>query len=115
MLTNKLKLKKIIVKKNSKKFKILIEKKTVNFRLKKDDVVIKNYYSSINYRDYLASKGNLAVARRFPYCPGVDLVGTVEYSNNKNFSKGNKVGSFSIPNNIVEPGAWSNFTKIKGK
>ena len=63
--------------KNKKEFKLYIKKTKFSWHLDKDTILLKNFFSSINYRDYLASKGSLAVARRFPYVPGVDLVGKV--------------------------------------
>jgi acrylyl-CoA reductase (NADPH) len=101
--------------KNKKRFKIYLKKTKFSWHLDKDTVLLKNFFSSINYRDYLASKGSLAVARRFPYVPGVDLVGKVIESSNKNFLKGDRVAAFSIPNNNAYPGAWSNYCKIHSR
>lgn len=98
--------------KNKKEVKLNLKKTKISLHLDKDTVLLKIFFSSINYRDYLASKGSLAVARRFPYVPGVDLVGKVIESSNKNFLKGDRVAAFSIPNNNAYPGAWSNYCKI---
>lgn len=101
--------------KDKKEFKLNLKRSKLSWNLEKNTVLIKIFYSSINYRDFLASKGNLAVARRYPYVPGVDLVGKVINSSNKNFTKGDRVAAFSIPNNNAYPGAWSNYCKIHSK
>ena len=41
------------------------------------DVLIEVGYSSLNYKDALASQGHPGVVRRFPHLPGVDCAGTV--------------------------------------
>ena len=101
--------------KNKNVFKLHLKKTKFSWHIDKGTVLLKVFFSSINYRDYLASKGNLAVARRYPYVPGVDLVGKVIESSSKNFSKGDRVAAFSIPNNNAYPGAWSNYCKIHSK
>ena len=101
--------------KDKREFKLNLKKIKLSWNLEKNTVLIKTFYSSINYRDFLASKGNLAVARRYPYVPGVDLVGKVIESTNKNFSQGDRVAAFSIPNNNIYPGAWSNYCKMHPK
>src|SRR4051794_17547703 len=42
------------------------------------DVVIRVAYSSVNYKDALASTAKGQVARISPLVPGIDLAGTVE-------------------------------------
>ena len=103
------------LQKKQKKFDLITKKGILNKVLKKNEVLVKNLYSSINYRDHLAFKGNHAIARKYPYIPGVDFVGYVIDSNDKKFLKGQRVGAFSIPNNQASPGAWSSHLKINTK
>ena len=105
----------IQIKKIKKNYKLVIQKEKIFFRLNKNEVLIKNIFSSINYRDFLSYKGNLAVARNFPYVPGVDFVGKIIYSTNPNFIKNQKVYGFALPNKSSYPGIWSNYFKIDSK
>ena len=103
------------LQKIQKRYDLIPKQGTLSLILKKNQVLVRNLYSSINYRDFLAFKGNHAVARKYPYIPGVDFVGYVIHSNNKKFSKGEKVGAFSIPNSQASPGVWSTHFKINTK
>lgn len=114
-MIKKLNCKYLQVNKLGKKFKLIIKEEKIDFKLKKDEVIIKNFFSSINYRDFLSFKGNLAVARKFPYIPGVDFVGEIINSSSKKFPIGIKVGSFAIPNESAYPGVWSNYLKLRTK
>jgi putative YhdH/YhfP family quinone oxidoreductase len=41
------------------------------------EVLIRVYYSSINYKDALSAAGNKGVTRRYPHTPGIDAAGIV--------------------------------------
>ena len=82
-------------------------------KLSDGEVLIKNSFSSINYRDFLAIKGNLGVIRRFPYCPGVDLSGSILRSKSTNFKEGDRVGVWAAPANALKPGGWSRYIIAK--
>ena len=63
-----------------------------NFReLKKNEVLVKVKYSSLNYKDALSITGESRIIRKEKLIPGLDLSGTVLKSNSKNFKKGEKV------------------------
>ena len=80
---------------------ILIEKDEQGYRsavkdiddsvLPEGDVIIKVAYSTLNYKDALAITGKGPVVRSFPMVPGIDLVGTVEQSDNEQFKVGDSV------------------------
>jgi len=80
---------------------ILIEKDELGYRssvqkinneqLPEGDVTIKVEYSTLNYKDALAITGKGPVVRNFPMIPGIDLVGTVESSDNTRFKTGDQV------------------------
>ena len=53
--------------------------------LPKSDLLIKVQYSSLNYKDALSATGNKGVTKKYPHTPGIDAVGIVEESKNKNF------------------------------
>lgn len=55
------------------------------------DVLIRVAYSSLNYKDALASQGHPGVVRSFPHVPGIDCAGTVEESASPDFRRGEEV------------------------
>ena len=48
-------------------------------------------YSSLNYKDALSASGAPGVTRNYPHTPGIDAVGVIEESSNKNFKEGDSV------------------------
>ena len=59
--------------------------------LPQSDVVIKNLFSTLNYKDALAITGKGPVVRKFPMVPGIDVVGTVERSASSLYQAGDMV------------------------
>lgn len=55
------------------------------------EVLIRNAYSSINYKDALAAAGINKVIRRFPRIGGIDLTGEVAASSDPRFAPGDAV------------------------
>src|SRR5262245_8843346 len=55
------------------------------------DVLIRIAYSSLNYKDALASQGHPGVVRNFPHVPGIDCAGTVVESASPNFRPSDQV------------------------
>src|SRR5882762_1357538 len=80
---------------------ILIEKDDLGHRaglreideadLPAGNVVVRVYYSALNYKDALAITGKSPVVRHFPMVPGIDLVGTVEESSHADYRIGDMV------------------------
>ncbi len=56
-----------------------------------DEVLIDVAYSSLNYKDALASQGHPGVVRRFPHVPGIDCAGVVAESKSPHYKPGDKV------------------------
>ena len=54
-------------------------------------VTIKVHYSSLNYKDALASTGVKGVVREYPFVPGIDVAGEVIESNDDKFNVGDLV------------------------
>lgn len=66
--------------------------KTISLdELPQDDVLIKVAYSSVNYKDALASKKSTGVIQKYPMIPGVDLSGTVVSSKSDQFKEKDEV------------------------
>ncbi len=55
------------------------------------EVLIRVAYSSLNYKDALASQGHRGVVRTLPHVPGIDCAGTVEESSSPDFQPGDQV------------------------
>jgi acrylyl-CoA reductase (NADPH) len=55
------------------------------------DVTVRVIYSTLNYKDALAITGKGPIVRRFPMVPGVDLVGSVEQSEDARYRVGDMV------------------------
>ncbi|MDA7788580.1 YhdH/YhfP family quinone oxidoreductase [Gammaproteobacteria bacterium] len=54
-------------------------------------LIINVHYSSLNYKDALASTGVKGVAKTYPFVPGIDVVGTILESADERFSEGDIV------------------------
>src|SRR6478736_8654149 len=55
------------------------------------EVLIDVAFSSLNFKDGLALRGDRGVARVSPLVPGIDLVGTVVESSDERWSRGDEV------------------------
>jgi acrylyl-CoA reductase (NADPH) len=55
------------------------------------EVLIEVAYSSLNYKDALASQGHSGVVRKLPHVPGIDCAGTVVESTSPKFVPGDEV------------------------
>src|SRR5262245_53991885 len=55
------------------------------------EVLIRVAYSSLNYKDALASQGHPGVIRTLPHVPGIDCAGTVEESASPDYRPGDQV------------------------
>jgi acrylyl-CoA reductase (NADPH) len=59
--------------------------------LPRGEVLIRVAYSSLNYKDALASQGHPGVVRTLPHVPGIDCAGTVEESTSPDYRPGDQV------------------------
>ena len=55
------------------------------------NVLIKVKYSSLNYKDALASSGAKGVVRSYPFVPGIDVAGEIIETRSSKFSIGDEV------------------------
>ncbi|WLR57730.1 acryloyl-CoA reductase [Mesobacillus subterraneus] len=79
------------------------------------EVVIKVAYSSVNYKDGLASIPNGKIVRSYPFVPGIDLAGTVVRSDDSSFKEGDKVIATSYEIGVSHYGGFSEFARIPAK
>ncbi|MGF6354806.1 acrylyl-CoA reductase (NADPH) [Paenibacillus sp. 4624] len=80
----------LLVEKNLEEFSVSV--KTIPFeQLPTGDVLIKVAYSSINYKDALATNSEGKIVKSYPFVPGIDLSGHVVSSADSRFHEGQKV------------------------
>lgn len=79
------------------------------------DVVVKVAYSSVNYKDGLASIPNGKIVRAYPFVPGIDLAGTVVSSEDSRFSKGDEVIATSYEIGVSHYGGYSEYARVPGE
>jgi len=79
------------------------------------DVLVRVHYSSLNYKDALAARGNKGVTRRYPHTPGIDAAGTVEESAVEEFAPGDEVivGGDGFGTN--RPGGFGQYVRVPEK
>jgi len=76
------------------------------------EVVIRVYYSSINYKDALAATGAGKVVRRFPCVGGVDAAGKVEKSRDSRFRPGDEVIVTGYGMGVDHDGGYSRYIRV---
>lgn len=76
------------------------------------DVVIRVAFSSLNYKDGLASMGHPGVARSLPHVPGIDAAGQVHQSSDDRFRPGDEVlvTGFGLGQDVW--GGYSNYIRV---
>ena len=94
-------------------FKIEIINNKIEENLEDGQLLIKVYYSSLNYKDAMALNGNKAkIMRDLPMSPGIDLSGIVEKSLSSDFKIGDEVLVTGFGMGEKFSGGYSQFVKI---
>ena len=107
----------------SEEFKALVVNKTetdfsidinnISFNdLPAGEVLIKVAYSSINYKDGLASIPEGKIVRSYPFVPGIDLAGVVVSSKDPRYSEGDQVIATSYEIGVSHYGGYSEYARI---
>jgi acrylyl-CoA reductase (NADPH) len=76
------------------------------------EVLIKVSYSSVNYKDGLASIPNGNIVRNYPFIPGIDLSGVVISSADSRFEAGQSVIATSYGIGVSHFGGFSEYARI---
>lgn len=108
----KIKSKAFITSKVNNKFILKFKNYNINL-LKKNEVLIKLKYSSINYKDILVCNGLFWGCRNYPLIPGIDGSGMIVESNSKKFKKNDKVVIVASDAGSKTEGCFSNYIRIK--
>src|SRR5512142_1471487 len=76
------------------------------------EVVIKAYYSGVNYKDALAATGAGKVIRRFPCVGGIDVSGVVESSSDTRFKAGDLVLVTGYDMGVAHDGGFAEYVRV---
>jgi acrylyl-CoA reductase (NADPH) len=82
--------------------------------LPEGEVTIRVAYSSVNYKDGLATLAKGGVARKHPLVPGIDLAGTVESSSDSRFSAGDEVLITGFDLGVAHDGGFAELARVPG-
>ncbi|ABR47876.1 Quinone oxidoreductase putative, YhdH/YhfP [Alkaliphilus metalliredigens QYMF] len=80
--------------------------------LPEGEVTIRVAYSSVNYKDGLASIPEGQIVKSYPFIPGIDLVGTVVTSTNSQYQKGDEVIVTSYGLGVSHYGGYSEYARV---
>jgi putative YhdH/YhfP family quinone oxidoreductase len=75
-------------------------------------VLIRVFYSSINYKDALAATGAGKIIRRFPCIGGIDMAGEVVESSDPRFAAGTSVIATSFDLGVSHDGGYSEYARV---
>ncbi|MGQ1891496.1 YhdH/YhfP family quinone oxidoreductase [Thermophagus sp. OGC60D27] len=92
-------------------FKRTVKVKSVD-DLPEGDLLIRVYYSSLNYKDALSSIGNKGVTRKYPHTPGIDAAGVVEWSGSQRFNAGDQVIVTSYDLGMNTDGGFAEYIRV---
>ncbi|PWA12245.1 oxidoreductase [Pueribacillus theae] len=91
-----------------------VDVKTLSFDdLPEGEVTIRTAYSSVNYKDGLASIPNGNIVSTYPFVPGIDLAGTVVSSTDHRFKEGDEVIATSYEIGVTHFGGFSEYARVK--
>jgi acrylyl-CoA reductase (NADPH) len=77
-----------------------------------DEVLIRVEYSSLNYKDALASQGHAGVVRTLPHVPGIDCAGQVVESTAPDYKAGDEVLVTGYDLGAGHWGAYAEFVRV---
>ena len=101
----------LIVNKQEDQFTVEI-KQLKRTDLPKGEVLIRVHYSSVNYKDSLATIANGSIVSTYPFVPGIDLAGTVVSSEDDRFREGDEVIATSYEIGVTHFGGYSEYACI---
>ncbi len=84
-------------------------------QLPEGDVTVAVEYSTLNYKDGLCLGSGGGLVRNYPHVPGIDFAGTVESSDNPNFSAGDRVVLTGWRVGEVRWGGYAEKARVKGE
>ncbi|MEH7121103.1 acryloyl-CoA reductase, partial [Neobacillus vireti] len=104
----------LMVDQEEKDFSVEVKKISLA-ELPEGEVLIRVHYSSVNYKDSLASIPNGNIVNRYPFVPGIDLAGVVVSSSDVRFQAGDEVIATSYEIGVSHFGGYSEYARIPAK
>jgi len=101
----------LVVNKTEEDFTVGVESLSLN-DLPEGDVTIRVHYSSVNYKDGLASIPNGKIVQSYPFVPGIDLAGTVVSSDDARYQEGDEVVVTSYELGVSHYGGYSEYARV---
>lgn len=101
----------LVVNKTEESFNVGV-KELSEKDLPNGDVTIKVEYSSINYKDGLASIPDGNIVKEYPFIPGIDLSGTVVSSESETYKNGDKVIITGYDLGVSHFGGFSEYARV---
>lgn len=80
--------------------------------LPQGEVTIRVHYSSLNFKDALATQAHPGVVKKLPHIPGIDAAGVVEQSTDAEFSAGDQVVVTGYDLGQGHFGGWSQLVRV---
>jgi acrylyl-CoA reductase (NADPH) len=81
--------------------------------LPQGEILVRVAYSSVNYKDGLASIPEGRIVRGYPFVPGIDLAGTVVESSDSRFKPGDEAIATSYELGVSHYGGFSEYARFK--
>ena len=106
-----MKFKALVSSELNKKYESRVQSRTIQ-DLPEGDVLIKVYFSSLNYKDALSAIGNKGVSRNYPHTPGIDAAGIIETSESENFKVGEEVIVTGYDLGMNTSGGFSEYIRV---
>ena len=101
----------LIVNKQEEQFTVKIKQLKLT-DLPNGEVLIRVHYSSVNYKDSLATIPNGNIVNTYPFVPGIDLAGVVVSSEDARFRAGDEVIATSYEIGVTHFGGYSEYARI---
>jgi putative YhdH/YhfP family quinone oxidoreductase len=76
------------------------------------EVLVRVYYSSLNYKDALSAAGNKGVTKKYPHTPGIDAAGVVVQSDVSSYSIGDEVIVTGYDLGMNTPGGFGEYIRV---
>ncbi len=78
-------------------------------------MLVRVAYSSVNYKDGLASISDGKIVRNYPFVPGIDLSGTVVESSDSRYKEGDEIIATSYGLGVSHYGGFSEYARVKAE
>ena len=101
----------VVTEKEPKTFVRSIETRSTG-DLPPGDVLIRVYYSSLNYKDALSATGSPGVTRNYPHTPGIDAAGVVARTNSDEFALGDEVVAIGNDLGMNTAGGFGEYVRV---